>query len=135
MTPMSDTSPAIPQAPNAPAGWYPEGVNGQRYWNGEQWTDNLAPLHHLTVAPKPTNSNATVAIVCMILTLVLALSIVLSAWSGITAIVGLACGVSGLRESRKLGGAGAARSIWAIVICSIGLVIGAITAISYFVNR
>lgn len=29
------------QAP--PAGWYPEG-NGQRFWDGQQWTDNRAPL-------------------------------------------------------------------------------------------
>lgn len=26
-----------------PAGWYPE-ANGQRFWDGQQWTDHRAPL-------------------------------------------------------------------------------------------
>lgn len=38
---MSDQPPQTP-----PPGWYPEpGVKGtQRYWDGERWTDNRAPL-------------------------------------------------------------------------------------------
>jgi len=28
-----------------PAGWYldPDGTGGQRYWNGESWTEHRAP--------------------------------------------------------------------------------------------
>ena len=28
---------------NAPAGWYPDGNGGQRYWDGQQWTDHTSP--------------------------------------------------------------------------------------------
>lgn len=35
-----------------PAGWYPEG-NGQRFWDGQQWTDHRAPLQ---AAPLPLKS-------------------------------------------------------------------------------
>lgn len=33
-------------APKPPAGWYPDpdGNPTQRYWNGSDWTDQLAPL-------------------------------------------------------------------------------------------
>ncbi len=37
---IPDPTPATPE--NAPAGWYPvEGV--QRYWDGDQWTEHVAP--------------------------------------------------------------------------------------------
>ena len=28
--------------PSTPAGWYPS-AGGQRFWDGEQWTDQFAP--------------------------------------------------------------------------------------------
>ncbi|SIN89341.1 DUF2510 domain-containing protein [Agromyces cerinus] len=28
---------------NAPAGWYDDGNGGQRYWDGQQWTNHTAP--------------------------------------------------------------------------------------------
>ena len=28
---------------NAPAGWYPQADGQQRYWNGESWTEHVAP--------------------------------------------------------------------------------------------
>jgi hypothetical protein len=37
-----------PAPPKTPAGWYPEGVNGMRYWDGDAWTDHRAPA---TAAP------------------------------------------------------------------------------------
>ena len=34
-----------------PAGWYPQQDGQQRYWDGEQWTDNFAPGAAPTVTP------------------------------------------------------------------------------------
>ena len=34
-----------------PAGWYADGVNGQRYWDGLTWTEHRAPQ----VALRPMN--------------------------------------------------------------------------------
>lgn len=34
---MSD--PTQPTPPGTPAGWYPDGSGGQRYWDGTQWTE------------------------------------------------------------------------------------------------
>lgn len=31
------------QPQQTPPGWYPQG-NVQRYWDGQRWTDNVAPL-------------------------------------------------------------------------------------------
>ncbi len=40
-----------PQSPRTPAGWYPdpEGLQRQRWWDGERWTMDVAPL----AAPQP----------------------------------------------------------------------------------
>lgn len=37
---------------NAPAGWYPV-TGGQRYWDGNEWTDRLAPSSQTVVAVMP----------------------------------------------------------------------------------
>lgn len=29
---------------NVPAGWYPDNEGQQRYWDGEQWTEHVAPV-------------------------------------------------------------------------------------------
>lgn len=42
---------------NAPAGWYDDGNGGQRYWDGQQWTNHTAP------APAQTSSFAGTAAV------------------------------------------------------------------------
>ncbi len=39
-----------PQQDNPPPGWYPQ-AGGQRYWDGMQWTQHVAPLAH------PSGSN------------------------------------------------------------------------------
>jgi hypothetical protein len=46
--------------PLPPAGWYsdPEQPQTQRYWNGEQWTDQRAPM-----APKQEDKGAGVLVV------------------------------------------------------------------------
>ena len=36
--------PPSPQQPQAAAGWYPVDGNTQRYWDGYEWTNHLAPL-------------------------------------------------------------------------------------------
>lgn len=33
-----------PDAPRAAAGWYPVDEHSQRYWDGYEWTNHLAPL-------------------------------------------------------------------------------------------
>lgn len=38
---MSDTSPGT--SPPPPPGWYPAGDGTQRYWDGSNWTEHIAP--------------------------------------------------------------------------------------------
>lgn len=40
---------------SAPPGWYPQG-NVQRYWNGREWTGDVAPVSQ-AVAPAQTTVN------------------------------------------------------------------------------
>jgi hypothetical protein len=131
MQPMTDQQPAVPAAP---AGWYPEGVNGQRYWDGAAWTDHRAPAGPMVLPMKPRNSTATAAIVFMFITLATSLTIIGASIAWIPAIVGLACGIGGLRESRKVQGAGKARSVWAIVICGGGIAVGVLALIFRNIN-
>ena len=35
---------------STPAGWYPDGQGGERWWDGNQWTDQTRPL---TAPPEP----------------------------------------------------------------------------------
>ncbi len=134
---MTDPIPTAPAAPLPPAGWYPEGVNGQRYWDGAAWTEHRAPAAQMVVLPpRPKNKEATPAIVFMILTIVACLTVILAGLAWIFAIVGLCVGIAGVRESAKLpGNLGRARCVWAIVICGGGLLIGVLAGISYIVNR
>jgi hypothetical protein len=49
---------SAPQPQSVPAGWYPEGTNGQRYWDGTAWTEHRAPLVPQAappVAPRTAN--------------------------------------------------------------------------------
>lgn len=42
---MSDVPPSDPTTspdPATPAGWYPDGAGGQRYWDGASWTEHTA---------------------------------------------------------------------------------------------
>lgn len=126
---MSDTHPSPP----APAGWYPEGVNGVRYWNGSEWTDHRAPAAQ-AIAARPRNPSATSAIVFMAITIACALSFVGVVFAWLPAIIGLSMGVAGYRESARLSGAGKTRSVWAIVICGGGLALGVIAGIYSIVN-
>lgn len=60
--PESDLEPATPAAPAAPAGWYPDGSNldTDRYWDGDDWTDQTRAAHPLAAwvpelpCPSPT---------------------------------------------------------------------------------
>lgn len=47
----------MPQdAPNAPAGWYPDPEGGQRYWDGEKWLNIPAPESTLNQSPTKSDS-------------------------------------------------------------------------------
>lgn len=41
-------------APQAAAGWYPVDTINQRYWDGYEWTNHLAPLNPAPAVPAPT---------------------------------------------------------------------------------
>ena len=41
----------------APAGWYPQPDGQQRYWDGQQWTENFAPGTPLASAPAVARKN------------------------------------------------------------------------------
>ena len=40
-----------------PAGWYPQQDGQQRYWDGEQWTDNFAPGAASVTSPSQARKN------------------------------------------------------------------------------
>ena len=48
-----------PNQPTVPAGWYPDGQGGQRWWDGTQWTEHTQPpaagpaADATVVAPRP----------------------------------------------------------------------------------
>ena len=46
-----------PERPAPPAGWFPDptGRNEQRYWNGRQWTDDVATDGSLSTDPVATD--------------------------------------------------------------------------------
>ena len=40
-----------------PAGWYPQADGQQRFWDGEQWTENFAPGTPLVTPPAAARKN------------------------------------------------------------------------------
>lgn len=42
----------------AAAGWYPVDALSQRYWDGYEWTNHIAPLVTAPITPPPPNSPA-----------------------------------------------------------------------------
>jgi len=42
---------------STPAGWYPQADGQQRYWDGEQWTENFAPGTPLVTPPAAARKN------------------------------------------------------------------------------
>ena len=46
MSELSERPSAAANAPAAPAGWYPIDGRSQRYWDGYEWSNHTAPLHH-----------------------------------------------------------------------------------------
>lgn len=47
---------ALPAKTPPPAGWYPHPTMAgtRRYWDGQKWTDHIAPVQPVPVASKPT---------------------------------------------------------------------------------
>ena len=35
---------------STPPGWYPDGQGGQRWWDGNQWTEHTLPPEHVRPA-------------------------------------------------------------------------------------
>ncbi|GEP39586.1 hypothetical protein NPS01_32490 [Nocardioides psychrotolerans] len=42
-----------PNQPSTPAGWYPDGQGGQRWWDGARWTDHVQPAPAVEAPPTP----------------------------------------------------------------------------------
>src|SRR3954469_9418866 len=61
-----------PQGPAAtPAGWYPDNTGQQRYWDGNGWTDHVAPgavqpvpVYGQAMVAAPTQDEITMATLC-----------------------------------------------------------------------
>jgi hypothetical protein len=103
---MSD-APTDEQAPAAPAGWYAEGVNGQRYWDGSAWTDYRAPG-----APQPagqlpinlpTNRLAVAGFVLAVCGCLLIFLPALTALGLPAVILAVIFGAVGLARSKRVG--------------------------------
>lgn len=39
---------------SAPPGWYPQSNGMQRYWNGNEWTADIAPVQQAVTVPQTT---------------------------------------------------------------------------------
>lgn len=103
----------------APAGWYPDG-NGQRYWDGSEWTDLRAP----GAAQRPWSGLCIAAFVCGVFAvgmwLILPVSVVLSVLSIVFAIIGT-------RTARRLVARGTGLAAW-------GAVFGALAVAAWIVG-
>lgn len=42
-----------PNQPSIPAGWYPDGLGGQRWWDGAEWTEHTQHAQHTQPPPPP----------------------------------------------------------------------------------
>ncbi|AJR18758.1 DUF2510 domain-containing protein [Pimelobacter simplex] len=42
-----------PNQPSIPAGWYPDGLGGQRWWDGAEWTEHTQHTQHDQPPPPP----------------------------------------------------------------------------------
>jgi fatty acid desaturase len=82
----------LPQ--NLPAGWYPDSrmPNTQRYWDGQAWTEQVAPL------ASPSSQTSTYAILAIVLAFVFA-------------PLGIVFGVMGRREVDRSGGQKTGRAL------------------------
>ncbi|HYG94832.1 MAG TPA: DUF2510 domain-containing protein [Nocardioides sp.] len=47
-----------PNQPSTPAGWYPDGQGGQRWWDGTQWTEHTQPPAGQAAAPAAPEAGA-----------------------------------------------------------------------------
>jgi len=121
--PVPYAAPAPPVAPSVAPGWYPHPQSGQnRWWDGNQWTENFAPV---TQAPGgATNGVATAALVLGILGFLitgipLGIGLLLGGPLDLLAII---LGIVGAVRASKNSGLGNGAAIWGIVLGSIATV-------------
>lgn len=94
---------------NPPAGWYPDGTNGQRYWDGGSWTDQRAPGK-----PKlSTNTYSVVGFILCCIAFVFGLLPVVGFVLAVTGIVVASVGLGSMR-SKPEKGAGFVVAAWFI---------------------
>lgn len=118
----------------SPAGWYPEGVNGLRYWDGSAWTDHRAPTAAAaTAVPTPVRGKRTrnylgdVSLALVIMGLLLGFVILRQSQVGfVVTIIGCITAIMALVTAR-----GRRSLITAIIAISAGgAVVGAVLLIT-----
>lgn len=106
---------------NAAPGWYPDAhlAGTVRYWNGEAWTEHVAPaaaaappVPQLIYTVRVGNGLATTSLVFGILAVLPTLTI-LGAPLGVPAgIVGVCFAIAGLRRARRIQYVGRNVALW-----------------------
>ncbi|MBF4462269.1 MULTISPECIES: DUF2510 domain-containing protein [unclassified Rathayibacter] len=112
---------------NAAPGWYPDPTQTatQRYWDGQAWPEQRAPLAPTVVQmQRPPGNGAAVASLilglCAILPTLTIIGIVV-AW--LPAIPGVICAIVGGRRSKVIGGHGRVMANWGFGLSAVPLLL------------
>jgi hypothetical protein len=118
-----------PPARETPAGWYPHPsmADTQRYWDGQKWTEDIAPMSRVSVPDQtdsPSQVAAAIAVAVAVIGLILSQqSVSLMSGSGIVWTGAALC----------VGAAIIARLVqvptWARAICVIAAIIAVVSAV------
>lgn len=106
-------------------GWYddPTGTGGQRWWDGERWTEHAGPPAGAPRPPAPVaqlrNGHATAGLVLGIVSMV-------GNPLAVVSVIGLVLSFVGLNRANRLGQHGYApvgrkRAIWGLVLSGLAL--------------
>lgn len=131
-TRAASAQPQVPAQPTPPAGWYPHPTMAatQRYWDGEGWTENIAPIPTPQALPPSRQQTSQILVAALVAGTVIGLVMSLQSaslltgtgtiWTGVAITVGSAIVtwiVSGLPT-------------WVRVICVVAALIAISNAVS-----
>lgn len=127
--PTLPVAPVQPETPAVAAGWYPDASTGQqRWWDGTQWTEHVAPPAAPAASAAPQqmfvtyqkNSTNGVALAAVILgaagtalSLIPILGVFLC-WA--PALLGIIFGFVGLSNAKKLNGLRKTAALWGVIL-------------------